>query len=1145
MANQTRINGEIFNTTSDEDTESILNRYAYYKDTLPKYLFLKEKFKTGQDNIVFNLLDILQKDDKPYTKFYEVYKYIYPTENRDETKTNILSVNEILELWIVYSESLQELPKEYIDDFCTMIVQQINEIHNKNLDSEYIKNLLNNREKVKVKITRDIENFKKQFKSKKSLDSITPISFTHMDIQFVSISCKLNILDLTLSEVFNDIVLNSDIPFVYFKKFFKILKKFKVDETWYQESERDEIVLYVKDKISEESYNTVSIDENFNTKFELNTKKGYVTKEQFIHKIIKVLNNKNIVIEHVIEEKVSAFYEYENMKLNSYIFADLVLNDEIFSKYISIDESIKATKKITSSGEQWIYIHYNDERKDSHVTAGITQKVPDDLHEQPYLRINCKAKDKDNIEKFQIRLGRFLTLYNEKKDNIIKQYKEYVKDFIDEEKYERKISRKRTEKDDFIIPRQCQSHNNLTKISKDDYEKYISKGIDTIKFPNVGENAQYFICENKGGKFSEHIYTGLQVNKQENKEKYPFTPCCFKKSQKDDPIYRHYYEGEELKEKESKQQNIISTNKFARYLNFAELPEMLNNFFENFDPLSEYTYYRIGVDRNENSFLACLLTAILDNQYGVKNENAIKFNKQKFETDRNKILLQLRKDFSKDTGLYPLSKQCTYNMTINELIKDISDEKSYFNPKRYIQMFEEYFQVNIILFNREGITTPYYSHNYYYNFKHENFIFIYEHMGSQTDRASYPQCELITRIRKKPEETLYIFNNNSDIVKKAKDIFSDITKSYVVSSENIFTKKYFIDKGIVPISQLIDGYGKTRQVNVEYKNSQVTIYTNPLCPLNVPIENDLKFPTSSEIANRIFQKLDMNVISNTNHKVSAEYKNNTFTILKNEEKMDSNLRLYNNNKKLARYISEYTLWHFSNYIEEQKIENIVGETLKNFTEKTFKIIKNYNYKDINRIFSKNSSIFKDGKLIITSEEMGKRLMYLLQLKLQQQYFKTISYNKNKTIPNFYIDLTDFDTYQNQIILQGEDCLYKWNNSLDPKTYLYKEIIPESKTPYFFKNSIINDTIYLAQNTDNIETAINICLTWENYKYNIGYYGESKLSVSEYSYTLYSYGNENDIVKYYIKGVNRTNMEIVGYKIDEKCFFTSLLKIIYI
>lgn len=1146
----TSINGEKFDILPKDNTETILERYAYYKNTLPKYLFFEKEFKIGEDNTVENILDILKQYNDTYKNFYEKYKYIYPDKDIEKQKSYI-SIQEILELWIMYSKSVT-IPEEYKDQIYQLFIQEIYSIHDIDINIEEI---LEKSKNTKLEIAEKIENFRKQFESKKSLDSVTPVPFTDIDIQYLSISCKLNIPELTLSEVFNDIILNNDIPFVYFKNFFKILKKFKVDEAWYEETQKDELVLYVKDKISEESFIKVIIDENFNINFELNTKKGYVSKEEFIDKIIKVLNNNRITVGEIVEEKISGIYDYNNMIMNSYIFADLVLNDELFSKYISIDESIKATKKTTSSGEQWIYIHYNDEIKDNHVTAGITQKIPDNFHEESYLRINCKGKHIYKVKIFQNILGKFLTLYNEKKDAIIKEYKKYIPEFTVEEKYERKSSKKE-KKDEFINPRKCQSHKNLKKISKEDYDNYRSRDMDAIefprsisigtKYPSDGENVQYFICEKSEEKLSKYIYTGLQDNRknEENGKKYPFTPCCFTTSQVNKPIYREYYMGEEIKDKETKQQNIISTNKFVKYLNFGELPEMLNKIFENFDPLTQYTYYRLGFDRNKNSFLACVLTAIIDNQYTMDKEYAIKFNKEKNDQVRSTLLSNLRKNFVKNNSLYPVSKQCAYDISDHDLVNDILNNESYFDPKKYIQMIEEYYGINIILFNREGIIKPYYSEKYYYNFNDKNFVFIYEHMGSESDNALYPQCELIVTSGKNTiNQTFYIFDQDSIIVQNIKRIFSDITKSYGIFLENIFTKKYFEDNEINLISQIIDSYGKTREINVKFNNTDITIYTTPLQPLRIPINKEnLKYPTTREIATTILKKLNMEIVSDMNDRVSGKYKNNTFTILTEEEKTSSSLTVYNNNKKIARYISEYTLWHFSNYIEEEKIENVTMETLKNFTEQGFIIIENYNYKNINRIFSKNSSVFKDGKLIVTSTEMRNRLLYLLRLKLQQQYSKIISYNNIKIIPNFYIDLTDFDVHQNQIVLQGEDCLYKWNNSLDGKTYLYKEVIPEIKTPYFFTNPIINDNIYIAQNTDNIETALKICLNWEKHGYNIGYYGESDNLVLDYSYTLYSYGNENDIDKYYIKSSINTNMEIIGYKIEEKSFFTSLLKI---
>jgi len=1135
--------------------DDMLIRYACENNTLRKYLYINQ-----DDNSIVDFLKIIRgSGDTTYTSFYEENKQLITSKvEKDELKL----VDDIIKFWVAYNNFFSD---ELLDDILPLQVEEINNVHNKDIVSSddirdfyikkdtYIKRLQEEIAEVKIR-------HEKRSESKVDFASIHVKPFSDIDIQSVSMTFVLKVSELSLSELFNDIILNNETPFVYYKNFFKILKSFKVDENWNEESVKDEIILYVKDKVSEESYTKVIIDENFKVSFDLITKKGYVTSEKFIKNIVGVLNISEDSIQDVTEEELSSFFVYENSRINSYIFTDLAMNDKLFSTFISIDESVKTTKKYTSSGEPWVYIHFNDETT-GYITAGITQRAPDDDYTQPYLKINCKGKDRNGVEKFQNIFGKLLSLYEAEKDNIIKQYKEFIENFTDEKQFERKISRKTMGKvlnaEDVKDPneisgysRQCQKkfRDNLVKIDEKEYSELPknraiqfprSKGVGEIEYQSDGRNISYYKCK-------DGMYPGIQNNITGNFQKYfPYLPCCFKKDQTGVNIFQHYYSGVPLEEK-GKQQELIKTEKILEYDNFGKLPETVENLFKIIDPESQYTYFRFGMDRNTGSFISCILTAILDKEYTRESNEK---NKKLLLSARASKINTLRQYFSGE-DILPLCKQCTYDISDTDLVKTIQDNKIYFDPRMFIQLLEEHFDLNIIIFNKDGIVKPYYSQKYYHNFKTgKKFIFVYENWGSERDRAEYPQCELIIRWRKDTQKTLYLFDDDEQVSQNVKNIFSDLIQSYILSNENQSTNynEYFQNKSIVINSQNIDSYGKTRQLIVEYGDNVVTILTSPIQPLKTIIGNNYIYKADVNTAKNIFGELEMKIVSQDDKKIKASNGSDVFTIFLGNTvvtKKSSTLSVYNQNKKIARYLSSYILWHFSNYLEENKIDSFDDDIVNDFSNEGIVIIENYEYKNIAKTFSKKSPVFdSDGKLVLTSIEMLKRLIYLLRLKISQNYRQVLLYNQNKVIPDYYIDLTDFDVYQNQTILQGGDCIYKWNSSLDNKVYIYDKVVVQNIQPYFFKNSKISDTIYLAQNTDSIDRALNITVTWNNEGYNIGYYAESENSL-DYSYILYSYGNVDEIDKYEIEGKNKSSkpIQIIGYKIDDNDRFTVLLDI---
>ena len=71
----------------------------------------------------------------------------------------------------------------------------------------------------------------------------------------------------------------------------------------------------------------------------------------------------------------------------------------------------------------------------------------------------------------------------------------------------------------------------------------------------------------------------------------------------------------------------------------------------------------------------------------------------------------------------------------------------YFDPKKYYRLLENKYNCNIYLFNEKGMIIPDHVENYlrYYK-RYIHSIFIYEHLGSESDNAKYPQCEILTGI---------------------------------------------------------------------------------------------------------------------------------------------------------------------------------------------------------------------------------------------------------------------------------------------------------------------------------------------------------------------------------------------------------------
>jgi len=187
---------------------------------------------------------------------------------------------------------------------------------------------------------------------------------------------------------------------------------------------------------------------------------------------------------------------------------------------------------------------------------------------------------------------------------------------------------------------------------------------------------------------------------------------------------------------------------------------------------------------------------------------------------------------------------------------------------------------------------------------------------------------------------------------------------------------------------------------------------------------------------------------------------------------------------------------------------------------------------------------KNNKIVLKSEESLKRIVYSLKLFTRQRN-KLLNYYKNISIEDYYLDLTDFDQYQFQIIVQGENAVQKWINEQKLNYKLYNSIqLNMLLEPYFFKNKLISNKIYLAQNTTSLQKALNISNVWKNDGYNIG--GDPKINETdkiEQTFLLYSYKNSKDIIAYVMHNEGSLTKDtpiLVGYKVGDDTFYTVLL-----
>lgn len=1159
-----KINNKEFKIYDLDNINTIKSRISADLNTLPEYLlnfnFSMEDIIKKSNIKVLDLLDIL-KNTSSFSEFYKKYQ--------DSIKD--IDISKLIEIFILYNKHFD---KKDIQDFLVLLIKKdISQVSNEN--TPYIEDILRKKKQIlddnRKKISINIKNSKNNTKILEEFENIeTNNNYTEFELETHKFNLILDMENISILDIFNSVNLSEDIPFAYCNSFYKILKTINTEEDWSYDFKD---ILIIKFKLGEKNNNIIYEDILINIENKkvfvytvYDIKKSNIIETKFIEKIISCFNIENIKIEKIEDKKISGPYYITNQHFNNYIMSDLILNNELFSTFLSTNESKNATRKK--------FFLYLNTFKTGLISASITFKDIENIDFKKQLknkdknlfkigssviRVQVRSDNLNNVKEFQRIFSKFISLYNLKYKEIEEYYKLFFKDFNKVIKTKQIVDKKKKLTD--IVPelflkkysRSCTTAPTI--VSDEDYENKYKKYKKMI-FPKEGDistEQRNYICIPKKDSKKKQIYPGLQKNKLSNKDKFPFIPCCYVKDQSvtEGSNYRKYFFDEKKEKKKIIQQDLLITNKFAPVNGFAKLPENTFKLFNILDYDKDYEYIRLGVHKSSNSLINCILNVFGD--VDIKNLN----------NDKNALfayIYTLREKMATDEYAN-LCKQELYDYSIEEIKSEIKDSKIYFDPKKYIRILEYMFNCNIYIFSRlendDKLIIPRHIQTYYKNQNNNKCVFIYEHLGSESDKAIIPQCEIICKWNKNLKDSFkYSFENNEEISIGILKIFNKLNESYSLNSENIMSNFSFKSE---IVGQKLDSYGKCRSITLLYNNTLVNvIFSKPIQPLYVKQNNIIN---KSEIANILkfcaynnITILSQNVMNNKCVQINGKLGNIYISIVVNDtdilnsvpinknnviynnfQKKNSELQKFIKNRKLSIYILEYVFWFFSKFISEKK-NNSVDENIFEFYKNYILLDKNFKY-DVDKVFKKfdtqNNGIIKNNKIVFNSEELIKRVIYVLKLEFLHNRENILNYKNLIYMKNYYSEPNDFDTNNKQLILQGSDSSKKWLVQKNKKeNILENKIILDINYSYFIKNDIFGKDIKMLKNTDDLNKAINICNTWNKQNY----VEEGKEDKTNLEYNLYSYVNNKDITIYN----KNSDINIFGYKNNDKLLFTSIL-----
>lgn len=313
------------------------------------------------------------------------------------------------------------------------------------------------------------------------------------------------------------------------------------------------------------------------------------------------------------------------------------------------------------------------------------------------------------------------------------------------------------------------------------------------------------------------------------------------------------------------------------------------------------------------------------------------------------------------------------------------------------------------------------------------------------------------------------------------------------------------------VSQFIDSNGKTRIINVKYKNNKISIFVYPKHPFTVPIEDKI-YTSTYDIVKKFVQDSDLEIKSQfTSTRKSEEQflgtqkgdenKTSGLWITRNDEMYGYiPIKEINTIKSLAttteklEIITRQTKSELSKFIKCKKIihilERYVIYTFSHRDKVEFEIIPNHVY-DIekleNRLFFKNNNIIFSGKkIIVLSAKMQEKLEYYLEA-CKLHYPNWIRQYKYKNyIDDIYETVDDFIQYPDSSIFLNVESLVSWYNNTvtDIGNTISNKILEDNINPYFYNN---NGSIVMIQNAPTKQVATAILESWYEKKINPGFY----------------------------------------------------------
>ena len=791
----------------------------------------------------------------------------------------------------------------------------------------------------------------------------------------------------------------------------------------------------------------------------------------------------------------------EDVCIDPSIFSDMVMNDRLFQKFLSVNDTDKISKQNKSV---FIYFHDGHIRKDidtSDILVGGWKRAfsrhgdltaslicePIDKTYRVLVRV-MKSLQQNTVMSFEAKIAKLLKIYKDQLPRYEKLYKRLIPKFTQHrplalavKKIDDPLSRLITAEPNIFVPnlygRNCQK---VKPIIVDDPDVLASLPDDRkLLFPPLPYKTykpRYYVCpsEDYEKEGVAYKYPGLKKIKKSD-HPFGYIPCCYienwhAKNKKITEELKKKITGEisQMKGLKKSIDHVIKTLKIIDNLGqMGVLPEPIETFFLCMDPTKEY--FRVGVPQWD-SFVRCL-----------------EYQHSQVHSEEMREIMAVRTLIA-ETGL-EIGEQENYDLPIDQLKDMLLDDEYTLEPERFWRILENFYQVTIVVFtrgkdNKISISMPRNDRSWYrYSDPKRPIVAIYRHLGGAMDDLAQVQehCELI--IGKKFNNVKnYNFPKNRSAWQYLQEIgVSFFDGDHPVRPTTLDDGKLF---GQVE-GQWVDSIGKAR-IFFFTQQRFPGFLERPTAPLKIPIITDLQMPSSDRLAlflktykHRVVQypiapdllfffvKVGQGVIVFPSRRavttVFVQKKQPETIILTILASMDESEDIASMQQqiRLSSVVQDYVLFFLSRFMEEHEhilkdklVEEWIGLFFKEYTRTVSDGHLYPPIEDIPPYFAENVKGLVVNKKVLLADAVKGKLRFFLQWYLTRREEEVRQMHLRREIPSYYQYTSDFKRIGRQMIY----------NSVFPfspiKNYRYEDepldkLVKPLNEPFYYYN--INET----------------------------------------------------------------------------------------